>query len=81
MICLIIGYVCLVAGICIGFAMAGSPEIVPPARNTPEPLPKVESSRAEQTFAQFVDATQQWNKALLNVPIVKRPMVWKETRQ
>jgi hypothetical protein len=28
-----------------------------------------------------IDAVEQWNRALLNVPIVQRPMVWKETRQ
>jgi hypothetical protein len=44
---------------------------------TPEPAPE----RKPDEFDAAIAAIEQWNQALLNVPAVKRPMIWKETRQ
>jgi hypothetical protein len=42
---------------------------------------EIKANPDKDPFDVAIDAVEQWNQALLNVPIVKRPMVWEETRQ
>ena len=44
-------------------------------------LPAVPVVSNEERFDAQLDAIEQWNQALLNVPAVRRQMNFKETRQ